>query len=52
MIEYKIALASGCLLAKRSMPREKIGSSSLVSTIVARIVVKTVGEYKATGNRS
>ena len=30
------------------MPRERLGSSSLVSFIVVRVVVKTVGKYKAT----
>ena len=44
VLEYKTALA--CWLATRSTPKEKIGSSSLVSTIVVLIVVKTVGKYK------
>ena len=34
------------------MPRERFGSSSLVSSMVARIVVKTAGKYKATETRS
>ena len=51
VIDYKIAPLAG-LLKGQLMPREIFRTSSLVSSIVVRIVVKTVGKYKATGTRS